>query len=133
MTIDAERIARDRALMTTITDGPWTNVDAVTNERLVSVWHQDRNIWTHHSHRNGTQVCVCSSPMLRRSDAAFIAAARTLLPEYITEVERLQCENARLRQALEQIRDGANINADRCINCNTIEVVAAETLTGGQP
>lgn len=42
---------------------------------------------------------------------------------------QLRAENARLRAALEQIQKGAASNAGRCMDCNTIQLVAEKALT----
>lgn len=92
MSIDAARIARDRALAEAASPEPWTvdeggDVDG-TPFRHIEGWRDEGDGW------------MC----LDAADAAFIAAARSLLPEYVTEVERLGTENARLRTALSEIQ-----------------------------
>ncbi len=54
----------------------------------------------------------------RAEDAAFIAAARTAVPELIAEVRALRAEVERLRDALENVRLGAYpCRVEDCVSC----------------
>ncbi|AMU78485.1 hypothetical protein SEA_SKINNYPETE_55 [Mycobacterium phage SkinnyPete] len=115
---------RAKALLEGVTDGPWLYIPGGSEDALVvSESEREPNAITVGgvSFHPGLHVAVD----LRDGDAEFIAAARTLVPELVAEVERLRearrdegrylvethneradllRENERLRAAIEPIR-----------------------------
>lgn len=89
------------ALCDAATAGPWRTEDAIgapfniesENGLGVAIAHQQVSI----SHDLKQQH--------RRANAAFIAAARTLVPALVTRLRALDAENARLRRRADRYRE----------------------------
>ncbi len=116
-----ERIAELRALADACFRGPWTatdwtvdcegdpgnNCDGGCTRCDGEGTHEQIAIESPDEYPDGQVVGVIDLVGLQdfaRPHAAFIASARTALPELLDEVERLEAEGARLRDALDRAR-----------------------------
>ena len=98
---DAE-LAAIEARCRAATPGPWmfaplVNVDSPSGEVVGIDW----------------TTCDTADLLLRDADGAFIAHARTDVPDLCAEVRRLTAENARLREGMmEALTEGARLTGE---------------------
>lgn len=94
---DAELIAEHKALCLAASEGPWLKGETHTNDSFLSI--EEYGIaYVGTGGDKGYNFCVREN--IRQRDASFIAQARTLLPQYIAEVERLQASLEQTRVQL---------------------------------
>lgn len=89
-----EQRAEIRARADAATDGPWRQ----TRWADQSTAGRDCIAST-----NGYEIIRVARACLRDADAAFIAAARTDIPDLLDDIERLEAEVERLRAKVERV------------------------------
>ena len=88
---------RARAALEGVTGGPWTIVSGAWG----NVWHFPEG-----DHNGARPTVVVRMGGMTEADSTFIAAARTLVPELLAEVERLRGDKQLAEAELAMTQDG---------------------------
>ncbi|AGT12189.1 hypothetical protein JABBAWOKKIE_90 [Mycobacterium phage Jabbawokkie] len=94
----SDPVTRAKAALESVGDGPWT-IDSEDGEPIIHEAHHydSADEWYDVDSPNGGWVAHCEDLPV----AEFIAAARTLIPELVAEVERLRARETRIRALAE--------------------------------
>lgn len=108
--MDAKRLEELEALANAATPGPWT-IDQNDKDQYADLntsKHKGNIIWYGFARCFGQKENPILGTEYMMANAALIAASRTAIPELISEVRRLQAENAKLKNDNERLYETAD-------------------------